>query len=145
MSHDLNSLNILSKEKREALSALGYTSYEQFAYAAQVAAPELASYLGVDSIDTLISQISVAATAISAADLEIISNATYELGVAIDDIPRPTAAPGIAAAPSSEAEVNLIANLPSVRHQQDRGTCVAHAALGVYEHYLMTNGSPHDL
>ena len=145
MSHDLNSLDHLPLEKREALKALGYTSYEQFAYAAQVAAPELASYLGVGSLDNLISQISVAAATISADVLETISTANYTLGVAIDDIPRLTAAPSLSVAPLTDAGVNLISKLPAVRHQQQRGTCVAHAALGVYEHYLMTEGSYHDL
>ena len=145
MSHDLSSLDHLPIEKRNALKALGYTSYEQFAYAAQVAAPELASYLEVESIDSLISQISVAATAISADVLETISSANYALGVAIDDIPRLTAAPGLSVAPPNNTGMNLIGKLPAVRHQQGRGTCVAHAALGIYEHHLMTKGSYHDL
>jgi C1A family cysteine protease len=41
--------------------------------------------------------------------------------------------------------VNLIPQMPTVRNQESRGTCVAHAALASYEHYLYVQGAYQDL
>lgn len=147
---NVNQVTALSAH-RGALQALGFSgedSLEQFIGAAQVAGPELAAYLGV-SVNTLVTTVnttSAFASTIPQATLNIISQATYSLGVAIDHIPQPTTAPSITAPTVPPApNVSLIPQMSPIRHQQNRGTCVAHAALAVYEHYLNVNGALQDL
>lgn len=72
MPHTLDTISQIQPDQREALRALGYDSLEQFVYAAQVSAPELASYLGIASVDALLSEVPMTATAISASTMEII-------------------------------------------------------------------------
>lgn len=138
---------------QDALHALGFSgnnSLEQFIAASQVAGPELATYLGV-SVTTLAETVNVAASAtngIPQSAQEKISHATYSLGVAIEQIPPRRRAPSITTAAvgaPNPSEVNLISQMPTVRNQEQRGTCVAHAALSAYEHFLMTYGAYQDL
>ena len=145
MPHALDTIPQIPAEQSEALKALGYESLEQFVYAAQVSAPELASYLGVSSIDALLSRIPMTATAISDSTMAIISTATYSLGVDLENIPRLSTAPSVALEAPTAGRVNHIPALPPIRHQGQRGTCVAHAALAVHEHYLMSHGAYQDL
>ncbi|MBL7645753.1 MAG: C1 family peptidase [Candidatus Hydrogenedentes bacterium] len=136
------------KEALEALGFSGETSLEQFIGAAQVAGPELAKYLGV-SVSTLVNTANTimgSANAIPQSALNSISHATYSLGVAIDHVPLPSTAPSVIlplATPVSS--VNLIPQLPPVRNQESRGTCVAHAALAAHEHFLTVEGAFHEL
>ncbi len=134
-----------------ALNALGFSgeqSLEQLIGAAQVAGPELAAYLGVP-LQTLASRVDSAlpvANSIPQSALDKISHATYSLGVAIEKIPRPAAAPGLTLPTAPPlANVNLIPNMPSVRNQGARGTCVAHAAVAIYEHQLGVQGAFQEL
>src|SRR5690348_7368868 len=136
---------------RAALNALGFSgeeSLEQLIGAAQVAGPELAAYLGVsvNVLSNTINQVVSFANTIPLSALNTISQANYSLGVAIDHIPRPSIAPSVTIPPvTSLATVNLIANLPAILDQGDRGTCVAHAALACYEHYLAMHAANQDL
>lgn len=136
---------------RDALNALGFSgneSLEQFIGAAQVASPELAAYLGVavNTLITTVNTIAAFASAIPQGALNIIKQATYSLGVAIDHILQPSTAPSITApAAPPPANVTLIPQMPPIRNQQDRGTCVAHAALALYEHSLNVQGAYQDL
>jgi Papain family cysteine protease len=137
---------------QEALNALGLSdeqSLEQLIGMAQVAGPELAAYLGVQ-INTLVSTVNTVANfanAIPNSALATINQASYSLGVAIDEIPWPMVAPALtppAAAPPPPS-VNLIPQMPPLRNQEKRGTCVAHSALSILEHYLTLQGAYHDL
>lgn len=136
---------------QESLNALGLSgeqSLEQLIGIARAAGPELAAYLGVN-INTLINTVNTAvahANSIPSSALAVIQQADYSLGVAIDQIPRPLTAPALTvpAAPPT-ASKDLVSEMPPVRNQEKRGTCVAHAALAVYEHYLNVNAAYQDL
>jgi C1A family cysteine protease len=147
---NIDNVSTLS-QYQDALNALGFSgedSLEQLLGAAQVAGLELAAYLEVpvlELIDTVNASAS-SASAIPQSALNIINQATYSLGVALDQIPLSTIAPSISAPIASlAATVNLISDMPPIRNQKDRGTCVAHAALAAYEHYLNTHGAYQDL
>ncbi|QDU59554.1 Papain family cysteine protease [Planctomycetes bacterium Pan216] len=134
--------------KLQALGFSGEHSLEQLLGAARAARPEMASYLGVSvsALATTLNNVAGSSSSIPQAMATAISHATYSLGVAIDFIPQPRSAPALAAAPTSSVpEVNLIPEMPPIRDQASRGTCVAHAALAAYEHFLETQGAYQDL
>ncbi|MBZ5627386.1 MAG: C1 family peptidase [Acidobacteriia bacterium] len=158
--HLIDSLK-LAPEHKSALKRLGYISLEQLAGAAQISGRELAAYLG-EPIDKIMGQISVAATILPAAAAKTIRTAEYPLGFSVhryfEARAKAAAAPlsagslatfqRLAAAvpkPAVKAEVNLIPQMPPIRNQGERGTCVAHAALSAFEHSLNVNGSYVDL
>jgi hypothetical protein len=161
------------------LQALGYQTVEESFGVLQTATPELTSYLNVSSaeIDTLSESLSSSASALATSEeQEVINEACYELGVALEaipisnvapDVPLPVAAAGGGTAgppsspptPSSSAPpappippggavvggANLIAQMPPIRDQSRRSTCVAFAALAAYEHYLSRQATDVDL
>ena len=134
-----------------ALRALGFSgddSLEQFVGTTQVAGPELALYLGIP-MSTLASTANVAANmahGVPQSAQEKISHANYALGAAIGRIPALQQAPIVTAPDVSLSDrINLISQMPPVRNQEQRGTCVAHAALAAHEHFLMTHGAYQDL
>lgn len=135
----------------EALTALGYggkDGLEEIIGTAQVAAPELAAYLGVtvDKLSADMNSASVNASQLSMSEAETIATAVYSLGYAIDEATLPVAAPGFSSPLTAPPPaVNLIPQLPPVRHQGLRGTCVAHAALAAYEHKLFMTGAAQDM
>jgi len=147
MVHPITSVKGL-KSRQQQLQALGYDTVEQLIGAAQVAGPELSEYLNIphmkltDTMNSLVAQ----SDAISAADLQIITSASYPLGVTLSNIPLMTVAPPITLPQAAaKANVNMVADMPPVRDQQHRGTCVAFASLANYEHYLHTQGADQDL
>ena len=84
----------------------------------------------------------------SAEEERLIGAATFSLGVALNRIPYTAEVPAVpalllgaaAAAPAPLPEtVNMVAQMTPVRDQARRGTCVAHAALAAYEHFLKKN------
>jgi Papain family cysteine protease len=147
---NINNIPALS-QYQNALNALGFSgedSLEQLIGAAQVAAPELAAYLGVPIFQmvNIINTSASSASSIPQSALDIINQATYSLGVELSEIPFSTIAPNISSPVISPlGSVNLISELPPIRNQKERGTCVAHAALSAYEHFLNTNGAFQDL
>jgi hypothetical protein len=127
------------------LQGLGISTLEAFRGAAQVARPELAAYLNT-SIDDLFAAVPATPTAIPQAAMKTIQQADYPLGVALDQIPKPLTALAVPLpAASPPASVNHIPQMPPIRNQGERGTCVAFAALAAYEHALTTLGAFHDL
>src|ERR1700733_10888247 len=119
---------------QHALKALGYRSVESFVAAARVANRELSEYLGED-VNTVIAQLP---EGLRTPALRFALPPRFALGVDLARIPRPRAAfrfalrpPGVAPSP----QVNWIAQMPPVRDQGQRGTCVAFAALATVEHY----------
>lgn len=135
----------LDRTVQRRLAALGIESVEQLVGAANAASRELEAYLGVD-LDRLVSSLPTA-QAIPRAALEVIDSAVYTLGVAIEQIQSPAVAFQIPIVEDVEnvSCANLVKQLPPVRHQQQRGTCVAHAALASFEHLLGVAGAGRDL
>lgn len=118
-----------------ALRALGYRSLEQVAGAAAASPVDLARYLNVN--ESVIREIFPPPRGVAAA-----APKRFALGVQLSRIPRPRRAlmlaPGVVAAlPPS---VNLLPQMRPVRDQAERGTCVAHAACAVAEHYWRGHG-----
>ena len=135
----------------DALESLGYggdDGLETLIGTVQVASPELANFLGID-VGQLIADMNSAshnAASLSKSTMETISKAVYSLGFAIDQVSPPVTAPAfVTLVHAPPADVNLIPQLPPVRHQGERGTCVAHAALAAYEHKLQTLGAGQDM
>lgn len=109
----------------QALTRLGYRTVEEVAGASAAAADAMMAYLGED----------VAAALPQLPYTGITAEHDFPLGVALDQIPQPTIAyamPPPAAAPLP-ASANLVAQMPAIRDQAHRGTCVAHAALAAVE------------
>jgi hypothetical protein len=130
---------------RRRLAALGLDSPESLIAAAAAAGPELEAFLGV-RVDELIASLPQAA-ALPHAAVEMIDSATYTLGVALELIELPETAFAIPFVdePAITTCANHVAQMPPIRHQLQRGTCVAHAALAAYEHYLNISGAGRDL
>lgn len=145
MPHLLSDFPQLSAQLSR-FQALGVETLEQLQGMAQVASIELRSYLGTD-VDSLIAAIPASAEAIPAEALDIIATAEYPLGVELDRVPRldvaPTFAEAFETAPGNCR--NLVAQMPPIRDQGSRGTCVAHAALAAYEQFLNAQGAYQDL
>jgi len=116
-----------------ALQRLGYSTIEQLLGAAQIAGRELERYLGTD-VNALLARLPFAAPTDDPEELARIENSTYPMGVAIEHIPRMDEAPMIAAFEELPASVTLVANMPPIRDQKERGTCVSFATLGAFEH-----------
>jgi C1A family cysteine protease len=136
-------VSVMSKH-HHALKALGFRSVEAFISAARVANREMSSYLGED-VNTILRQLP---DNLRAQALAFSLPPRFAMGVAIEHIPRPRHAfrvsllpPGVQAVP----QVNLISQMPPIRDQGRRGTCVAHAALAVVEHYAGTQNSYQDM
>jgi hypothetical protein len=129
------------------LEVLGYTTVEDALGVMQAAGPELARVLGVTAsdLDTVAGMIAgTAISPVSAAEREAIDRGAYQLGVDLDHIPSTVAAPVLpvtipAVAGFWEAtppvQINLIGQMPAVKNQQNRSTCVAFASLAVLEHH----------
>ena len=135
----------LERTIQRRLAALGIESVEQLIGAATAASGELEAYLGVD-LDRLVSSLPTA-QAIPRAALETIESAVYTLGVAIERIQSPAVAFQIPILEDADTVTcaNLVKQMPPVRDQQQRGTCVAHAALAAFEHRLGVAGAGRDL
>jgi C1A family cysteine protease len=117
-----------------ALKALGYQSVEGFVAAARVAHSAMSDYLGED-VDSVMSKLP---ENLRAETMGFALPRQFAMGVDLKRIPRPQhafrfsiRAPGVPPA----SQVNLISQMPAVRDQGQRGTCVAHAALAAVEHY----------
>src|SRR4051794_2090051 len=77
------------------LSTLGYSTLEELVGAASAAGPELQRFLGVE-VAALLASVPFAAAADDPAELALVQNAEYPLGVDIDRVPRMEAAPMMA-------------------------------------------------
>lgn len=127
-----------------ALKALGYGDVEAFLAAARVAPKEMSVYLGED-VDAVIGQLP---QNFRAQALAFTLPRRFAMGVDLSRIPRPRQAfrfslppPGVPPPPN----VNWINQMSPIRDQGSRGTCVAHAALAVVEHYAGTQNRYQDM
>lgn len=131
--------------QRQKLLALGMETLEQLQSAAAVAGPELRDFLESD-VDTMLAAIPAAMEAIPQEALNAILNAEFSLGVELDAIPRMTVAPVFTILePPPAGCANHVAEMPPVRNQASRGTCVSFASLAAVEHWLGRNGAMQDL
>ncbi len=134
------------------LKVLGYKDAESFIAASRVAHDEMTNYLGVDVdkiVDTLPSNLRELRMRFAAPQ-------KFSLGVRLERIPSapaqafkippPPPPPTIAAAGAAPTTVcNMIAQMPPIRDQGRRGTCVAHAVLAVVEHKATVAGRYADM
>jgi len=132
-----------------ALKTLGYRTLELFLGAVHAAGPAAARYLNTDP-NALVARLPQAARHRLAAFAAAPPLSPLPLGVALHYVPRPRTAfhvslPLAAAAAPPVPAVNLIAQMPAIRDQGGRGTCVTFAALSVVEHYAGLQGAPVDL
>jgi C1A family cysteine protease len=149
---NINDIPQLS-EYKDALNTLGFSgenSLEELIGAARGAGPELAAYLKtpLEQLANTISSVASIATAVPQSTLDLIKRSSYHRGVALAEIPVSNIVPSIPI-PSNAftlpATVNLISELPPIRNQGIRGTCVAHAALSTYEQFLSKIGAFQEL
>src|ERR1043165_4737617 len=129
-----------------AIAALGYQTLEHFEGAARAARPSFESYLETD-VKTLLQSLPETEP-VSDAALAQIRTTVYGLGGDASSIKILQPAPDVF---FTEAElpgsIDMTAEMPEIRNQNPRGTCIAHATLAVFEHFLgkQQNGQPPDL
>lgn len=129
-----------------ALKALGYSTLEQVVGTVDATSNELAAYLNIDS-DVLrrkfVRRPEHQEQLTAAAKRPLLRS----FGVRLDRVPPPRFA--LMRAPGTQVnlplEVNLIGEMAAIRDQAERGTCVAHAATAVAEHYWRTTGQIVDM
>lgn len=161
----------IAQQYKDKLKKLGYVSLEQVVSVAEMTScrkhlpvagersvrTQLSQYLGAD-ISTVLSAVP---EQIKAPQLSLrVRTAEYHYGARLRQpvkavIPRldlpaaqPIPAVSMAAAPQpsplgSTPDVNFAPQMPAIRDQGNRGTCVAHAAVAAMEYYLIaTNQAP---
>jgi C1A family cysteine protease len=129
------------------LQALGYTTLDELANAANIVPGRLSTYLGTDAV-ALINSLQVPVEAPSPQEAAILAQATYSLGVALDRIPRSVeawdsvyaATVGAAAAPTPAppTSTNFVSDFLPIKDQGERGTCVSYASVAALEQYHFT-------
>jgi C1A family cysteine protease len=129
-----------------ALRSLGYRTTDQLIGAHQVAGDLLANYLKTDrtQLKGLIDRIPRRERP---RGIAAVPPRTFALGVRLDRIPRPQRVLKLSAVSAEPLppKVNMIAQMPPVRDQGERGTCVAHACVAVLEHYLELQNNYQDM
>lgn len=116
------------------LRVLGYKSVEGFLAAAQAAGGEISAYLGED-VENIISALPQEWQEHAA---KISRPNGYHTGVRLEMIPRHLDAYELPLREHAEnlpPKVNWIAEMPPVRAQGNRATCVPHALLAAFEHF----------
>jgi C1A family cysteine protease len=135
IGNPIESHPVLQRHARK-LRALGYVDVDTVAGALTGASARMADYLAEDVSASLQGVVGA-----------FQAPGRFQLGVALDQIPAvqvafAMAAPAAAPLPPS---VNLIPNMPPIRDQANRGTCVAHAALAALENLRTRQGSYQDM
>jgi hypothetical protein len=128
------------------LKALGYSRLSHFLAAARAAGPELSAYLGTDAAGLAANLEATLAPGTAFAAATAAEPRRFPLGVALERVPRANFAFSFALAPAGPEpqQVSLLAQMPAVKDQGTRGTCVAHAALAIVENYDTGQGSYQD-
>ena len=125
------------KQFAVALKSLGYRTTDQFIGAHKVAEKFLVDYLKTDA-EQLRGLIKKIPRREKPHGFMAGPSKAFALGARLDNIPRPQRVLRFSAAAAAPLppKVNMINQMPPVRDQGDRGTCVAHACVAVLEHYL---------
>jgi C1A family cysteine protease len=142
----IESVSALSRHEAR-LKALGYHSLEQFVGAAHASGEALSRYLGVD-VDSLLESLPPEHAALVATTADYVAQGRkFPLGAARRRIPRRRAAFAVApaAAAALPPRINMVAQMPPIRDQGQRGSCVAFSSLAVVEHYAGLNGAYVDM
>jgi len=128
------------------LRTLGFDSLEHVIAAAAVAGPELTKVLG-QPIDQVLAPSVAMAQLVPAALRDALDALPCALGALFDSYAAAPVLPAALAfaAPPAAATLNLAAQMPPVRDQGQRGTCVAFASLAAYEQYLTLNHAYRDM
>lgn len=138
-------MTVIPEGPLRQLQEYGFTTAEEVFYLAQAIGPELADLIGIAPVD-LQAQLAANINRLPQSQVDALQAADFELGVPISLVPPiPLPLTMMPVAVTSTAAVNHIPNMPPVRQQGSRGTCVAHAALAVLEHALEMQGAPEDL
>ncbi len=132
------------REHHAALKALGYRTLEQFMGAAHAAGPALGSYLNTD-VGRLLEKLPQHGRLRAAAAAFVAEGPRFSLGVRLERVVRSRRAFAISPPTTLVPQVNLIAQMPPILDQANRGTCVAHGALAVVEHYAGLQGAYQDM
>ena len=134
---------------REKLDRIGYDTLEKLIGATTGATPELAAYLGVPSLQQVITSVAGRAAMPSASAISSLRQLPCATGAVITAPGAPAVAPTPLGVPAAtKADVNLLKLAPvswPIQDQGDRGTCVAHAAIASLEYYFMTSSSFRDM
>jgi C1A family cysteine protease len=129
------------------LRMLGFDMIEQVIAAAAVAAPELSKVLGLPVDQVLTPAVVATAQGISQAVRDEVDQLPCALGANFEtkvvSINSPVSV--MLAPPPSASSIDLASQMPPIRNQQQRGTCVAFASLAAYEHYLTINNAFRDM
>lgn len=128
---------------RTKLKPLGLDSLEAFVSVATASPLALSNYLGVPveqllkGIDLPTFQLSAEQTAALSVSCPLDQETASRPSASFDSttLPAPADAPPV-------GNVNLIAQMPPIRGQGTRNTCVAFASLAAYEHLLGVSGNP---
>jgi hypothetical protein len=126
------------------LEGYGYRTEEEAFYALQAATMELSDLLG-DHPHNLQAALSPNITRMSASDEQALENLPCTLGVPLGGPPPPPPSPAPVPPVAAGTSVNHIPNLPPIRNQDPRGTCVAFSSVAVMEHVLTVGGSYQEL
>jgi hypothetical protein len=120
---------------RAVLTALGYLTLEHLIYGNEIVGKEISQLLGTD-LQELLESIDIPACLIPPDEIDELEKAEYSLGFAIESMTPPDDAPSLSL-PDDEVpipSINLIPQMPPIRDQGKRSTCVAHSALAAFEH-----------
>jgi hypothetical protein len=121
-------------EKLRSIAALGYRSAEQFAGVAKVARPAMESYLRADVSELLDI---LRPDPLPETEFNVVYSTDYGLGADIASLPAASFfAPDVFLAEDGiPGSVDFTLDMPEIRNQNPRGTCIAHAAVAVFEHF----------
>jgi C1A family cysteine protease len=128
------------------LRQLGFESVEAVLGAAAVAGRELEQVLGMPLAQALAPAVGLT-RAIPPALQDELAELPCALGVRLDAQPsfRQISAAVAVAPPPSTAMLDFSGQMPPIRDQGQRGTCVAFASLAAYEFYLTQHGAYRDM
>ncbi len=124
------------------LNNLGYQTLEQFLGAAHASPYAMKGCLETDTDDLLTSLPAQYQPAVAAARAYASAPRKFGLGAALSRKPGPQPRfDAFLAAPVLPPKFDLIAQMPPIEDQGQRGTCVAFASLATVEHYAGLQGA----